>query len=174
MRVLDSIPAAGSPSHRQLSAVVTSDFKGKCAQRGTSMAATENSAPVTGLSASNGSTAKSTGRQSISPLRQRALGRASHFVELNSSRRTSELSESMDATRQSIKSSTDDLLRPRVQRAGLETQKESSPWHSAPLGLALLPAIGGLMFKNGSAVITDLTLLAIAAVFLNWSVRLPW
>lgn len=43
-----------------------------------------------------------------------------------------------------------------------------------PLGLALLPAVGGLLFKDGSAIVTDITLLALAAIFLNWSVRLPW
>jgi hypothetical protein len=40
--------------------------------------------------------------------------------------------------------------------------------------LALLPAVGGLFFQNGSAVVTDITLLALAAIFLNWAVRLPW
>jgi hypothetical protein len=30
------------------------------------------------------------------------------------------------------------------------------------------------LFKDGSAVITDITLLALAAIFLNWAVRLPW
>ena len=104
----------------------------------------------------------------MSPLRQRPLGRASTFADPQTPRRSSNLSE------QSIRSSTDDLLRPRVQKAGLETSKESSHWHSAPLALALFPALGGLLFKNGSAVVTDLTLLGIAAVFLNWSVRLPW
>lgn len=30
------------------------------------------------------------------------------------------------------------------------------------------------MFTNGSSVITDVMLLGLAAIFLNWSVRLPW
>lgn len=51
---------------------------------------------------------------------------------------------------------------------------EESNWQSAPLGLALLPAIAGIFSKNGSAVVTDITLLILAAIFLNWSVRLPW
>lgn len=75
---------------------------------------------------------------------------------------------------ESLKSSTDDLLLPRVRSRGMEAHPEPSHWHSAPLGLALLPAFGGLFFTNGSAVITDITLLLLAAVFLNWSVRLPW
>ncbi|KAK0629723.1 hypothetical protein B0T17DRAFT_506247 [Bombardia bombarda] len=47
-------------------------------------------------------------------------------------------------------------------------------WSSLPLIFALLPAIGGILFKNGSSVITDLILLCLAAVFLNWSVTQPW
>ena len=138
------------------------------------MAAQDINSPTNGSAGVNGSTAKSTARNNMSPLRLRPLGRASTFAELHSPRRSSNFSDSVDDTRQSIRSSTDDLLLPRVQRAGLETHKESSHWHSAPLGLALLPAIGGLFFNDGSAVVTDLTLLGIAAVFLNWSVRLPW
>jgi hypothetical protein len=42
------------------------------------------------------------------------------------------------------------------------------------LAFALLPALGGMFFKNGSSVITDIMLLGLAAIFLNWSVRLPW
>ncbi len=49
-----------------------------------------------------------------------------------------------------------------------------SNWASAPLAFALLPAVGGMVFKNGSAVISDILLLGLAAIFLNWSVRLPW
>lgn len=43
-----------------------------------------------------------------------------------------------------------------------------------PLALALLPAVGGLLFQNGSAIVTDITLLGLAVVFLNWAVRVPW
>lgn len=55
-----------------------------------------------------------------------------------------------------------------------EESHESSPWHSAPLAFALLPAVGGMLFTNGSSIITDVMLLGLAAIFLNWSVRLPW
>ena len=51
---------------------------------------------------------------------------------------------------------------------------EESHWHSAPLALALLPAIAGVFFQEGGAFVTDVTLLVLAAIFLNWSVRLPW
>ena len=83
-------------------------------------------------------------------------------------------SESLSDARRSLKSSTDDLLLPRVSTSDQREADESSHWHSVPLGLALLPAVGGMVFTNGSAVITDITLLGLAAVFMNWSLRIPW
>ena len=121
--------------------------------------------------------ANSTARQSDSPIRNRLLGRASTLADISNPlrhRRSSNFSDSVESTRQSIKSSTDNLLLPRATSVELGTNHEPSHWHSAPLALALLPAVGGLFFHNGSAVVTDLTLLGLAAVFLNWSVRLPW
>jgi len=114
-------------------------------------------------------------------LRQRGPARTATttFAEdLNSTsvlRRNSTLSDSVSEARNSIRSSTDDLFLPRVSRRtnGVDLQEESH-WQSAPLGLALFPAIAGVFFKNGSAVVTDITLLVLAAIFLNWSVRLPW
>ncbi|MCJ1283033.1 hypothetical protein MMC26_002360 [Xylographa opegraphella] len=123
------------------------------------------------------SNARTSARASRSPLRQRLLSRASTVADPGSplgNRRGSSMTESVDDARQSFKSSTDDLLLPRVKSSGLETHHEPSHWHSAPLALALLPAVGGLFFNNGSAVVTDITLLLLAAVFLNWSVRIPW
>jgi len=113
-----------------------------------------------------------------SQLRQRGINRAATFADgslpLNR-RRSSVFSDGLSETRKSLRSSTDDLLLPRYKSGSpLANQHEPSPWHSIPLGLALLPAVGGLLFKDGSAVITDFTLLALAAIFLNWSVRLPW
>jgi hypothetical protein len=117
-----------------------------------------------------------------SQLRQRGLHRAATFADGStpafmppSRRRSSVFSEGLSETGKSLLSSTDDLLLPRYKSGSpLVTQHEPSHWHSVPLGLALLPAVGGLFFQNGSAVITDITLLALAAIFLNWTVRLPW
>jgi hypothetical protein len=111
-------------------------------------------------------------------LRQRPLGRAATFAEptrpLNR-RRSSIFSESFSDARKSFKASTDDLLFPKVSSANKDAERdEDSHWHSLPLGLALLPAVGGMIFKDGSAVITDITLLALAAIFMNWALRMPW
>ncbi|KAL3433602.1 hypothetical protein BDV09DRAFT_171510 [Aspergillus tetrazonus] len=113
-------------------------------------------------------------------LRHRGLARAATVAEgpqpqIPPQRRNSTFSDSVSEARNTIRSSTDELLFPRASRdydGGI--RDEESHWHSAPLGLALLPAVAGIFFQNGSAFVTDVTLLALAAVFLNWSVRLPW
>ena len=77
----------------------------------------------------------------------------------------------------SFKESTNDmwLPRPKLRRSKSDESADGgSHWASAPLAFALLPAIGGMVFKNGSAVVSDILLLGLAAIFLNWSVRLPW
>ena len=84
-------------------------------------------------------------------------------------------SETFSDARKSVRSSTDDLLLPKISTSETHHDiEETSPWHSLPLGLALLPAVGGMVFKDGSAFITDVTLLALAAIFMNWALRMPW
>ncbi|KAL2074947.1 hypothetical protein VTL71DRAFT_8727 [Oculimacula yallundae] len=90
-------------------------------------------------------------------------------------RRSSNFSEySLKDARKSFQSSTDDLLLPKPSAEFHAARHDSSAWDSAPLAFALLPAVGGLLFTNGSSVVTDVMLLGLAAIFLNWSVRLPW
>ncbi|KAG4440710.1 hypothetical protein IFR05_003804 [Cadophora sp. M221] len=90
-------------------------------------------------------------------------------------RRSSNFSDySLREARKSFQSSTDDLLLPKPSATGHAASHDSSAWDSAPLAFALLPALGGMLFTNGSSVITDVMLLGLAAIFLNWSVRLPW
>lgn len=107
-----------------------------------------------------------------SNLRQRPLGRASTLADISNlptRRRSSVFSDS------SVRSAADDILVPKVHAEGFEShEEEPSHWHSLPLLLALLPAVGGLLFEGGGVLLTDVTLLALAAVFLNWSVRVPW
>lgn len=88
-------------------------------------------------------------------------------------RRSSLLSfSSIDEVTQSL---SDDLINPSMSKAKhLRDDDEVSAWHSTPLAFAILPAIGGIFFKNGTAFVTDILLLGLAAIFMNWSVRLPW
>jgi hypothetical protein len=109
-------------------------------------------------------------------FRHRPLGRAATFAEPSiplNRRRSSIFSESLSDARRSVRSSTDDLLFPHGSSSS-KSQVEDSHWHSLPLGLALLPAVGGIVFKDGSSVVTDITLLALAAIFMNWALRTPW
>lgn len=55
-----------------------------------------------------------------------------------------------------------------------EQGSELSSLAGLSLAFALLPAIAGALFKNGSAVTTDIMLLGLAGVFLHWSVTQPW
>ncbi|PKY06209.1 hypothetical protein P168DRAFT_316230 [Aspergillus campestris IBT 28561] len=111
-------------------------------------------------------------------LRHRGPVRAATVAHLEPSqaqRRNSILSDTVSDARRSLRSSTDDLFLPRAPaRSERVATPDESHWQSFPLGLALLPAVAGLFFKDGSAIVTDVTLLVIAAIFLNWSVRLPW
>lgn len=106
------------------------------------------------------------------PPPSRSAASATGGIPLNR-RRSSLFSDSFSETQRSFKASTDDLLLPRPNDQST-FDHEPSHWHSVPLVLALLPALGGLFFQNGSAITTDLSLLVLAAVFLNWSVRVPW
>lgn len=70
-----------------------------------------------------------------------------------------------------LETSADELLNPSKSNA---EEEQKSPFVYIPLTLALLPAIAGLFFENGSAFFTDLILLTLAAIFLHWSVTQPW
>jgi hypothetical protein len=105
-------------------------------------------------------------------LRQRAAASQSSFDRSFDSplrRRSSTFSDySLNEARRNIRN---DILNP----GGLDLdQHPSSNWAWIPLAFALLPAISGLLFKNGSSVVTDIMLLGLAAVFLHWSVTQPW
>lgn len=70
-----------------------------------------------------------------------------------------------------------DLLNPQPRdpaSGDQQAQDESSSLASLSLAFALLPALAGVLFKNGSAVVTDVMLLGLAGIFLHWSVTQPW
>jgi hypothetical protein len=116
----------------------------------------------------------------ISPmLRQKMLSRAATFADgANSTssslsrRRSSLLSDTSD-TRQSLRSSTDNLLRTSGKHE-LASSDEPTHWISSPVLFAVLPAIGGLVYQNGGPILTDVLTLALASWFLHWCVRFPW
>lgn len=118
--------------------------------------------------------AMTTGDESAQ-LRRRFVPPATEAPTPGVRRRSSNFSDySLNEARKTFQSSTDDLLFPKPRTPGIQPDNDSSAWHSTPLAFALLPALGGMLFKNGSSVITDIMLLGLAAIFLNWSVRLPW
>lgn len=66
------------------------------------------------------------------------------------------------------------ILNPAADDTSSGSSTESSSLASLSLAFALLPAIAGSLFQNGSAVVTDIMLLGLAGVFLHWSVTQPW
>lgn len=103
---------------------------------------------------------------SASPLRRRPhLSTDLSSAELPP-RRSSNFSEySLNEAR--------DILNP-VPEGTHVMESETSSLASLSLAFALLPALAGVLFKNGSAVVTDVMLLGLAGVFLHWSVTQPW
>lgn len=73
-----------------------------------------------------------------------------------------------------FRSSTEDLLSPRAIGEDVASQSEITAWHSLPILFAIVPALGGLFSKNGSIFVTDLTLLVLAGIYLNWCLVTPW
>ena len=115
---------------------------------------------------------------STNPLRQRFPHRQSSNSSLRSTppdlprRRSSILSYS--SLEDAGSSFADDFLNPSAtKRLKKQKQEEDTHWHSTPLVFAILPALAGLLFNNGSAFVTDVLLLGFAALFMNWSIRIP-
>ncbi|QIW99471.1 hypothetical protein AMS68_004989 [Peltaster fructicola] len=67
----------------------------------------------------------------------------------------------------------EDIIQPASARRKAKEEHEITHWSSTPLAFAILPAVAGVLFTNGSAFVTDVLLLAFAAIFLNWSIRVP-
>nr|POE64995.1 hypothetical protein CFP56_34663 [Quercus suber] len=113
---------------------------------------------------------------SIAPNKPRAFqSRAPSPNPISRPRRRSSLL-SLSSLDDAAQSFTDEIINPRTHKSAArkDGEDEVTHWHSTPLVFAILPAIAGLLFKNGSTFVTDILLLALAAIFLNWSVRLPW
>ncbi|KAF1933355.1 uncharacterized protein M421DRAFT_52347 [Didymella exigua CBS 183.55] len=115
-----------------------------------------------------------------SQLRQRMLSRAATFAEGTQPsptrllrRRSSVLSDLSD-TRHSTRSSTDNLLRNTDAFDKVTSLEEGPHWLSSPVIFAIFPAVAGLLYQNGAAVLTDFFTLALAAWLLHWCCTWPW
>lgn len=112
-------------------------------------------------------------------LRQRMLNRAATFAEgvqpppTRPLRRRSSLLSDLSDTRHSIRSSTDNL-RGTDDYDKVTALEDGNNWLSSPVIFAIFPAIGGLLYQNGAAVLTDLFTLGLASWFLHWCCTFPW
>lgn len=115
-----------------------------------------------------------------SQLRQRMLNRASTFAEgvqppsNRPLRRRSSLLSDLSDTRYSTRSSTENLLRTADGYEKTTPLEDANQWLSSPVIFAIFPAIGGLLYQNGAAVLTDLFTLGLASWFLHWCCTFPW
>ena len=115
-----------------------------------------------------------------SQLRQRMLNRAATFAEgaqpspVRPLRRRSSLLSDLSDTRHSTRSSTDNLLRNTDAYDKVTSLEEGNHWLSSPVIFAVFPAVGGLLYQNGAAVLTDIFTLGLASWFLHWCCTFPW
>ncbi|KAG9198230.1 hypothetical protein G6514_010387 [Epicoccum nigrum] len=115
-----------------------------------------------------------------SQLRQKMLNRAATFAEggqpspARPLRRRSSLLSDVSDTRYSTRSSTDNLLKSTDSYAKTTTLEDANQWLSSPVIFAIFPAVGGLLYQNGAAVLTDLFTLGLASWFLHWCCTFPW
>ncbi|KAF2747691.1 hypothetical protein M011DRAFT_36425 [Sporormia fimetaria CBS 119925] len=105
-------------------------------------------------------------------LRQKMLNRAATLSEGVA------VMHSANRRRSSIQSDHSDLSSARLptapDAAGILSSDGASLWEYAPLAFAILPAFASLLFTNGGSYVTDVLLLAIAAIFLKWCLKAPW
>lgn len=108
-----------------------------------------------------------------SHLRRRPAGNSPStdpFADIR--RRSSNFSDfSLNDARHSFGHNDEDVWTPDKEK---KQSAERARYAIIPLVLALLPAVGGILFQNGSAFLTDVILLGLAAIFLHWSVTQPW
>lgn len=89
-------------------------------------------------------------------------------------RRSSTMSEfNLPEARKYLRDGTKNILNPSAERTE-PANDGSSMLSSLPLAFALLPAIVGVFFEGGSALITDVMLLGFVFVFLRYTITQPW
>jgi hypothetical protein len=120
-------------------------------------------------------------------MRQKMLNRASTFAEggrppspnLSNAprtlRRRSSLLSNLSDAQQSLRSSTDSLLRPRHNDMDkLASPDDSTWWHQSPVLVAIIPALAALTHPHGGTIATDLVMLLLSAWFLSRAAEAPW
>ena len=113
---------------------------------------------------------------------QHGNGQQSSYTDLPANRRSSAFSSRSSRTDStsdrrpfSARSSTEDLFSPRATGEEEEQHHETTTfWHSLPILFAIVPALGGIYSKDGSVFVTDLALLLLAGLYLNWCLVTPW
>lgn len=89
-------------------------------------------------------------------------------------RRSSTLSDfSITEARRSFRDGTQGILNPSAAKDA-PAQDASSIMSSLPLAFALLPALFGVLFEGGGAVIADVMLLGLVFIFLRYTITQPW
>lgn len=89
-------------------------------------------------------------------------------------RRSSTMSEfNLPDARKSFRNGTKDILNPSAARSE-PANDSSSVLSSLPLAFALLPAIVGVFFEGGNALITDVMILGLVFIFLRYTITQPW
>lgn len=89
-------------------------------------------------------------------------------------RRSSTLSDfSITEARKSFRNGTQDILNPSAAK-DTPPQDASTIMSSLPLAFALLPALFGVLFEGGGAIITDVMLLGLVFIFLRYTITQPW
>ncbi|CAN8097215.1 unnamed protein product [Discula destructiva] len=118
----------------------------------------------------------------VSPLRRRPISMTS-FLSSDAGdtpardvrRRSSTLSDfSMTDARRAFRDGTQDILNPSAAKHRASAQDHSSISSNFPLAVALLPALAGVLFEGGGAIITDMMLLGLVFIFLRYTITQPW
>lgn len=89
-------------------------------------------------------------------------------------RRSSTLSDfSLSEARRNLRDSTDDILNPSGAQHELSSGN-SGILAALPVAFALLPALFGVLFEGGNAIMTDVMLLGLVFIFLRYTITQPW
>lgn len=110
-------------------------------------------------------------------LRQRMLNRAATLSEGVQPARSWDHLRRRSSLWSDVSSDSRPLSRADTASKSASTEmagEEATLWYSAPLVFAILPAVGGIFFQGGNGFVTDVLLVLLGGIFLNWCVKTPW